>query len=803
MEWRKLDLEISLKAFSDPDKTAMIAVMEKLFHQWDSMIRSAEETTVMLWCADGSEILEYDGNADTEFEWAKWIGVANPPVQKEPLPPEKRFYYLYPHEYTDSPRHYTYGQLHEIVLLLKATFFRLYGKSLKVGGTFDPGMEFSVSHFKYRDHHEICQGHNGRFVCCYLPLHEDHKHYAGFPDGIPEGLSFGTFFGRQTQHFLRDMEMDYIWFSNGFGFGVEAWGACGAVFDGTEFHKNKSRIVHDAIFGFWNDFRAECPDYPIETRGTNFPTGIDISTDGTPLREIYRTIRGISGPPNSPSGSLDSNYALCAVNYLSHIAELPLSNSYTFRYYLHDPWFKASAWVDYYERSPYDILLPQALVRLDENGFVQRADVLRILTVDNTSGEMPDGPAQEVIQHIRSIREHAPDSAGPVVWIYPFDEYHDHAVKDERLEEIYYGDYMIRGAIDSGLPLNTVISSRNFLNACRNAPQRFDGCILLFPTISADTAGLLDCIEKHMQSGGDVICYGPARGQRIEEWLGLGLADALDGELHLSGTTKPVLHTSLLSAGGLDRIDRDPERNTILAEYEKEGATRPALLCRDFGYDGKLYWIRGTNSFTMTAGAHAPTALDPKTYAYPEQLFVRAMSCCGWQYESEFRTAQEKSPIMMWYRHKNAFYLSGHGRDTTSVLKLRLPDGAPLPCGNTVTVENGLSCLNTTRALDLECRIFLKSGGTSGLVHCNAVSAALPEVRRRIFVMGLAHADILYRPEPGTRDVIRFHSGDAFGAPLARQDDFVVERGTDRYGDYCLVRDVKDYLFIVIPADKK
>ena len=73
------------------------------------------------------------------------------------------------------------------------------------------------------------------FVCCYTKLHADSVHYAGFPDGIPEGMPFGTFFGRQCQHFLTDMGFDYLWLSNGFGFGMETWSTTGAVFDGKDF----------------------------------------------------------------------------------------------------------------------------------------------------------------------------------------------------------------------------------------------------------------------------------------------------------------------------------------------------------------------------------------------------------------------------------------------------------------------------------------------------------------------------------------------------------------------------------------
>ena len=803
MLWKKIDLEISLKSFPDKESEKITGVIRTLFRQWDQIIRQAEQTAVMLWIADGSEILEYSGELDKEFEWGKWIGVANPPVQKRPLTEAEKYPWRCPREYRKNPRTFNYRELKELVSSLKSHFYEIYGKELLVGATFDPGMEFSVSKFKYQNHHECCQGHNGRFLCCYLPLHADQKSYAGFPDGIPEGLSFGTFFGRQTQHFLTDMGMDYIWFSNGFGFGMEAWGACGAIFDGTAFYKNKSRKTHEAILGFWHDFRKECPDYPIKTRGTNFSTGIDISTDGTPLKKIYETVPGISGPPNSPSGSLDRNYALCIVNYLSHIAELPLSNSFTFRFYLHDPWFKASAWIHYYQRSPHDILLPLSLARIDKNGKIQHADAMHILSVDDSKGEMPEHPAQEVMGHILDIMQRRADKPGPFVWVYPFREYHESGEKEERLEEIYSGDYIIRGAIDRGFPLNSVVSSDNFLSIINRNPAAFDGCVLVFPGIFTVSPDVLNGIGSHLKRGGHAICYGPAHGKNIEAFLGVAPAESLEGEMKLTGFEKPVLHNSLLSGGGLDRISCDPEKNIVMAEYELNGKKRPALIKRKIAENsGELFWVRGTNSFRMSKGIYAPLPLSTEEFSYPEDLFLAAIRELGWRIEGEFRVAKHENPVMTWRRCKNAFYLAGYGRDTTSVLKLRTPDGAPLPCGSHTTVENGMTCMNTTTAIDLECRVFLAKGNPEGLVECIAALPGMPEVKRRIFIMGVGNADILYRPEPGTRDFIRFHDENGFNAPLARPDDYEVIRGTDKYGDYCLVKNVRDQLFITIPEEE-
>ena len=111
----------------------------------------------------------------------------------------------------------TYGILRKIVAALKDAGHKILGeeKNILVGETFDVGPEFAISPFKYERHPEICFGSAMGwkcFVCSYATLHADTVSYAGFPTGIPEGLPFGTFFGRQSQHFLRDLGFDFIWF---------------------------------------------------------------------------------------------------------------------------------------------------------------------------------------------------------------------------------------------------------------------------------------------------------------------------------------------------------------------------------------------------------------------------------------------------------------------------------------------------------------------------------------------------------------------------------------------------------------
>ena len=241
----------------------------------------------------------------------------------------------------ENPPSYSYGDLKFIIHTLKEAGLKITGKPILVGATFDPGPEFAKSAFKYTKHPEILGGNamgHKTFVSCYSVLNADKASYAGFPDGIPANTPLGTFFGRQSQHFLTDLNFDFIWFSNGFGFGAEGWSATGAIFTGKSFEQEKLNDFNVKIGTFWKLFRKECPDFQIQTRGTNLSVGIDLARDAVDLKNIYKGNFNMLPPPNSPWAALDGDFGLELVGYMSHMSELP-DNRFPFRYYTHDPWW--------------------------------------------------------------------------------------------------------------------------------------------------------------------------------------------------------------------------------------------------------------------------------------------------------------------------------------------------------------------------------------------------------------------------------------------------------------------------------
>ena len=61
-------LEMSLKPFQKTDEAYMRMVAERLFDQWRILIGDAKEVSVLLWTADGSEILDWHGDFAEEME---------------------------------------------------------------------------------------------------------------------------------------------------------------------------------------------------------------------------------------------------------------------------------------------------------------------------------------------------------------------------------------------------------------------------------------------------------------------------------------------------------------------------------------------------------------------------------------------------------------------------------------------------------------------------------------------------------------------------------------------------------------
>ncbi len=96
--FNNITLEASLKPFKKKDKAYIRQVAIEIFTQWQSLLRHADTVSVMLWTADGSEILDYRGTLTQKLEWAKYMGNPNTEHEVGSLPKELSIHeraYLY------------------------------------------------------------------------------------------------------------------------------------------------------------------------------------------------------------------------------------------------------------------------------------------------------------------------------------------------------------------------------------------------------------------------------------------------------------------------------------------------------------------------------------------------------------------------------------------------------------------------------------------------------------------------------------------------------------------------------------
>ncbi len=560
--FKEVTLEVSLKPFKQTDDDYIRNICKNVFAQWMPLIKDAETVSIMLWAADGSEILEYTGNLSEEFEWAKYIGTANNPLN--PTDDDGICPHKYKYLYIDNPPTMTYGILKKITELFKEEGKKAlpYTKIL-VGDTFDIGPEFSVSDFKYKRHAEICSGEQldrFGFIDCTATLKGDSKPYAAYKSGIPEGTPFGTFLGKQATIFLRNMGMDFLWLSNGFGFSADPWSLKGKVFDGENFHSEKLTDTRNKVFDFWKLFRTACPNYPIRVRGTNNTVGIDYATDAVPIYDIFNGGFNIDAIPNSPWAALNNNYGLEIMGHLTRVCELPC-NDFLFRYYIHDPWWQNSPWYDRYEGQPNDIYLPLAVTRITEDGKIQSANKLNILSIDNSFGNMPDSCVYEPLPHILKAKKDAGDKPAPLVLLYPMREYST-STNETAIKQMYYGDKYIVEAINNSLPLNCVVSTDNFL---KNDLSIYSESVLISPV--PETEEIKQKLYKFISNGGRVIFYG------TEEYLSK-INDIDTVKINVENSKPTLIREKLADFGfyiNFDKLQSDKKTTTMTIANSNNG----------------------------------------------------------------------------------------------------------------------------------------------------------------------------------------------------------------------------------------
>lgn len=758
---KRVCLEISLKPFKSTDNNFVESVCRKVFTQWQELAASADKIAVMMWTSDGSELLDYKGNLEDTFEWDRFIGGANQKQNwNKTTDPDGRGLHTRHYDYMENPPVMHYKDLKNIIATLKKVGKEITGKDIEVGETFDPGPEFALSDFKYNRHNEICEGASmgaKSMVCCYYSLNGDDVSYAAYPNGIPDGTPFGEFLGKQSQIFLKDMGFDYIWLSNGFGFGTETWGVTGALYNGEEFFPEKIKNCEEKIAEFWKLFRTYC-SYPIETRGTNLTVGVDYSSDAVNHKMIYEEVENLLPPPNSPWAALDGNFGLELAGYMSRAAELP-AEDYLFRFYIHDPWWLNSPWIDRYEGKPHDIYLPMSCARLNKKGETVVANHLNLLSVDNSFGEMPERVPREVTPYLIDAYNIAPDEAAPFVWIYPFREYSTMA--SGRLEKSFFEDWYIIAAINRSLPLSTVISTDNFVALRKENPEFLKTRILVSPVPEKGSA-VTDTLIDFANSGGKVMLYGSLKDadERLVSALNLEIKDELTGLFRAEKSSEldnlvngayadTLFYDGNLTDGGLTAVAKDNAK--VLISAKQNDKTRTIALTVDTKNGGKISWCRGSDCSRKATEDDDAVKSDTTVNAefFPVEIILRAQAEeMGFTVKVKKLDKTVKDPVVLMHRNAHSVWFSGYCPDTTVKIGLKTPIGAPLLLANETYIENGIANYHFPRAWRHECRVFVEQESMNSIHAIEAISTQMG-IGRRIQVSGLKNATVYVLPKNG------------------------------------------------------
>ncbi len=763
---RNLTLEISAKALM-----ADASAAATMFRQWRTLADRSGQLSVLLWISDGSELLDWTGDFSDTFEWAYWCGCANPlPAPENPTPRQRHDTHRFPAKvFPDamcSPLPYTW--LRDTVATLRAVARTELGRDIRVGAILDAGPEFAISDFKFRRHTEAMQGRGlfpKSFLSCSAALHADTRRYAAFPEGIPEGITFGAFLGAQYREYSRDFGFDYLWLSNGLGFGDEPWGVVGALFDGESFHPGRAADASARMLGFWRDFFAASPDAVVETRGSNYSAGVEIASDAAPLGELYAGGR-IEPPVNSPWAALNLDTGLELAAWMSHVAELPAGRGFPFRFYIHDPWFLNSPWLDRYAREPWDIYAPLSIARLREDGTVETPDSLSILSVDDTLGRMPDQVPREVIPHLLEAFATVPDRPGPLVWVYPFGEY-GAAVSTKKTPEaclarVFNEDLFLGEALQGGLPLNTVCSTRVWRNLSL-LPFRFTPLFVLpvSALLSSENLASLDAWEAR---GAQFLVYGPLKDApaALLDRLGLALAEPLSGEAtvepgpdlpgdidaNAAPSTRLFINPAF-DGGGLAEVPGDGAADILAwAEFKvvdlpSHGGIRVlAARCGAYAYVRSALPLAAGDTAYSAHFNHAPA-----TDAYPTERLMRHVlgTAFGWSVRADLPTVFTLPPRLNISRHDNAFLLHVFAPDTTAALRVRTPLGAPLPTEHETLLDGGEAVWHPAKSWRRECRLFVE-GQTACVVSVKTGIVQYPGYAGRLIVHGLEGATLRFFP---------------------------------------------------------
>ncbi len=802
--FRRVCLETSLKPFRQLDAAFVESVCHTLWDNWRRLIARADEVAVLLWVGDGSEILQWQGNWDACVPWADRIGFCNYDTPGA-FPPDNRHYRINRAvPYMANPPRPTFRDLERIIEALRRTARGRLGREIRIGAALDPGPEFVENAWKFQRHPEVLTPDGPARMPCMMhflthqsTVRPDGEAYAGFPDGLDAPARFGTFLGRQFAAVMRDLGYDWIWFSNGFGYTHFPWTCCGELFDGQQFLPDRAEPELRRTRRFWEDFRRECPDVEVQVRGTNFTVGMDIAANGVSHEDVASTGRVVAPPPNPPWGS--RALGLEMASFLSRMSSSP-ADRLLFRFYLNDPWFVTNPWYDYYNREPFDIYVPMSAARLGEDGSVETPHDLALLTVDTEKGELLRDEAGEVTPHLLRAAQTRPDAAGPVVWVYPFDDYHRILRNTpDGIADVFAHEWFACAMVNAGLPLNTVCPGDRFARLADVGA--LPDAIFVAP-VPAPSSSYSQALLEHVRTGGKALLYGPLA-PADPEWLdalGIELADPLEGDFEVdvrlatdrfrqeacapsggdsldasigmasddapaaAAKQRLLHHRGLVSGGGIRAVAHEGTCEVRVALSQK-GRERAYAVTRGGAAlgGGRVAWIRGTSCFDPAAKPIEPRFDPPWRVVRPDDWARRLLADLGLDILQE-RLDESVQPANVFIkRHRGAWYFVGHKANTSARLWIRTEDGAPCFGECETPIAGGYAGECFGKSFHNEVRAFVTM--RDGIVRTKTLPTPIGR-RAHFSLANLVDADVAIYPEPealadGDLDLQPVIAGDA------------------------------------------
>jgi len=183
---------------------------------------------------------------------------------------------------------------------------------------------------------------------------------------------------------------------------------------------------------------------------------------------------------------------------------------------------------------------------------------------------------------------------------------------------------------------------------------------------------------------------------------------------------------------------------------------------------------------------------DEPAQVFPGEVLMRiVLARFGYEIRLDRMMPGDRVPLTLVHRHANGFFFSGFTPNTTTGLRLRFPQGAPLFLGYETELVDGYATYSMPRAWHRECRVFVEQEANTVLSYVELPVGSY-RGKRKMALYGLEHAIVRFYPESGYEDrtVMRLNSY----APYLVGEPLAYEQKRDGTGVYLEAQDVSGWL---------